>query len=146
MEEVCGPQGRLCWKINIDLIRPLHHNQTRNCSAHPRIQLSEPKFDWNCYKMSKDVQSNSSMIQYIFHTNFSFLNLRCVIRSKKKKKVLHFNSEIKSSLLPPPPPQKKESKCIKCNVTIEKFSLIVHFYLVCTTWSSTFCQNNFFSQ
>ena len=36
MEAVCGPQWRLCWKINhINQNRPLHHSQPMNFSAHP---------------------------------------------------------------------------------------------------------------
>ena len=43
MEEVCGSQERLCWKVNgtIGLIQPLHHSQPMNYSAHPRTLRGE---------------------------------------------------------------------------------------------------------
>ena len=41
MEEVCGPQGRLCKKKphTFGQNGPLHHSQPMNFSAHPRVYI-----------------------------------------------------------------------------------------------------------
>ena len=106
MEEVCGPQRRL------DQIRPLHHSQPLNFSAHNRI--------WPIVTHYGALLVNDKMLQITIRLHFGFLNARRVLSidllvvyllggGGGERMLCSTNGAIPP---PPPPPPMNINSCI----------------------------------